>query len=87
MSEDLNESRWRLHAVTGELNYHLELFGDKLAKQMKYQDVDGMDAIYIYLIKTYHWMPAAVRGMNIEDIRFVLSQEMEGFTVPARAKG
>ena len=86
MSEDMNEARHRLHATTGELNYHLECFGDQLAKKSGYKAVDGMDAIWLYLIKTYHWTPAYVRGMNPEDIRFVLSQEMEGFTNPLKRK-
>ena len=86
MSDDRNEIRKRLHAAEGELNYHLECFGDQLAKKSGYKDVDGMAAIWLYLIKTYHWTPAYVKAMNPEDIRFVLSQEMAGFTKPPGKK-
>jgi len=86
MAKDLNEARHSLHAAAGELNYHLECFGDKLAKEQRYKGVDGMEAIYLYLVKTYHWTPACVRGMSQEDIRFVLSQEMEAYVNPASKK-
>ncbi len=78
--DDLNETRRRVHLLTGELNYHLECFGDVLAERQGYKDVNGMDAVWLYLVKTYHWTPAYVKAMNPEDIRFVLSQEMHGFT-------
>jgi hypothetical protein len=79
--DERNQARRRLHATTGELNYILERFGDKLAKDKGYKDLDGMEAIWLYFIKTYHWTPAYVKSMNSEDIRFVLSQEMQGFTI------
>jgi hypothetical protein len=78
---DLNEARERIHTTTAKLNYFLERFGDKLAKEEGYKDLDGMQAIWLYLVKTYHWTPAYVKSMNTEDIRVVLSTEMQGFTV------
>lgn len=80
-SDKLNEARRRHHATNGELNYILERFGDELAKRERYKGVDGMDAIWLYLIKTYRWTPAYVKAMNTDDIRLVLSQELEGFTI------
>jgi hypothetical protein len=80
--EDLNEARRCIHEAQGQLNYHLECFGDVLAKRQGYKDIDGMEAIWLYLIKTYSWTPAYVKSMNLEDIRFVLSQEMVGYTNP-----
>ena len=78
MSEERNASRQRLHQANGDLNYLLERFGDKLAKDKGYgNDIDGIEAVWLYLIKTYHWTPAYVKSMNPEDIRFVLSQEMK----------
>ena len=79
--QDRNEIRRRLHATSGEMNYILERFGDKLAKDKRYKDLDGMEAIWLYLIQTYHWTPAYVKSMNTDDIRLVLTQEMQGFTV------
>jgi len=81
MNSEINEARERFHDANGKLNYFLELFGDKLAKDQGYKDVDGFEAIYLYLIKTYNWTPAYVKSMNLDDVRFVLSKEMSGFTV------
>ena len=86
MPEDMNEIRRRHHSTAGDLDYHLECFGGHLANKIGYKGVDGMDAIWLYLIKTYHWTPAYVRGMNLADIRFVLSQEMANFTNPTKKK-
>jgi len=79
-AKELNDARRRTHATTGNLNYILERFGDKLAKDRGYKDLDGMEAIWLYLITNYHWTPAYVKSMNTDDIRLVLSQEMKGFT-------
>lgn len=79
----------RLHVTLGELAYSLEVFGDALAQREKYKSVGGMDAIHLYLIRKYHWLPRDVRSMSAEDMRFVLSEELEGWTLPkaARAAG
>jgi hypothetical protein len=76
----LNDVRRQLHLSTAELNYGLDRFGDKLAKDRGYKNLDGIEAIWLYLIQTYKWTPAYVKSMNPEDIRFVLSQEMEDFS-------
>ena len=80
------EVRHRMHANTANLNYNLECLGDKLATDHGYKGIDGMDAIWLYLIKTYHWTPAYVKAMNPDDIRMVLSQELDGFVLPAAAR-
>lgn len=86
MSDDgLNEARYRLHTVQGELAYHLELFGDELAAKHGYA-VNGIEAVWLYLIRTHHWTPAYVKSMSTEDMRFVLSVEMHGFRTPQAAK-
>jgi hypothetical protein len=77
-NEEKYEVRYRLHASTAELNYCLECFGNKLATDLGYKGVDGMDAIWLYLIKTYQWTPTYVKAMNPEDIHMVLSQEYCG---------
>jgi hypothetical protein len=78
----------RLHESTGSLNYHLEVFGFHVAKRERYKDpaLHGMEAIYFYLVQKYRWLPSQVRAMNLEDIRFVLSEEMNGWTVPTEAR-
>jgi hypothetical protein len=88
MAKEMNQVRQSLHAAKGQLNYYLECFGDELAKKSGYKGLKGMDAIWLYLIRTYHWTPAYVKAMNQDDIRLVLSQEMEGFAMPSeRSKG
>lgn len=83
MSDELNESRKRLHAAIGELDYHLELFGDFLAKKEKIP-LDGMDAIHFFLVQKHNWLPRDVRSMSGEDIRLVLANEMKGWTVKSK---
>lgn len=79
--KDRNEIRKSLHTVLGEQAYHLELFGDYLAKKNKYREHDGMEAIYFYLIEKYKWKPSDVRAMNSEDIRFLLAEEMSDWHI------
>lgn len=76
----------RLHAAQGQLAYSLELFGDKIAAREKYRSgLEGMEAVHFYLVHKFGWPPAQVRGMTAEDIRFVLQEEMHGFTLPKAA--
>lgn len=66
--------------------YYLELFGNYIAEREGYKHLDGMEAIYFYLINKFHWMPRDVRSMNYDDIRFVLSEEMVDWTAPIEAR-
>lgn len=77
----------RLHAAQGDAAYLLDVFGDYLAQKEGYKSLQGIDAVYLYLVRTYHWKPAEVRGMSYEDIRFALSVELEGWTAPKAARG
>jgi hypothetical protein len=81
----LNEARRELHRANADLNYFLDLFGDELAKRNKYKVHSGMDAICFYLANKYSWTPAQVRGMSYDDLRFMLDEEMRGWTVPKNA--
>ncbi|RRV41271.1 hypothetical protein EGJ86_07245 [Pseudomonas sp. o96-267] len=76
----------RLRQVEGELAYSLDVFGDKLAEREKYKAVDGIDAVHFYLVHKFGWLPSVVRSMSPEDLRFVLLEEMAGFTLPKAAK-
>lgn len=90
MNTDLRAERFatlrRLHDAAGKLNYMLEVFGHTLAEQQGYKDIDGMDAIHLYLVNKHHWLPRDVRSMTPEDLRLALHQEMQGWTVPAIAQ-
>jgi hypothetical protein len=86
MSNAKYENLKRLHKAEGQLTYFLAVFGDELARREGYHDVDGMDAVHFYLIHKFGWLPRDVRAMSPEDLRFVLSEEMKGWTVPEIAR-
>jgi hypothetical protein len=85
MDEEGYSIRHRLHSATGNLNYVLDCFGDELAKRRGYKDLDGIEAIWFYLIEIHHWLPSQVKAMHPDDIRFLLSQEMHHWTLPKTA--
>lgn len=74
------------YAAQGNLAYYLELFGNSLAEREGYKQLDGMEAIFFYLVNKFHWMPKDVRSMSFEDIRFVLSEEMVDWTAPPESR-
>jgi hypothetical protein len=80
--KEYNEIKYELHISQANLNYMLEAFGNTVAKREGYKDLDGMEAIYFYLITKYSWLPNQVRALSTDDIRLVLSQEMHGWTLP-----
>lgn len=90
MNTDFETERYanlrRLHKAHGELNYMLDVFGNTLAEQQGYKDIDGMEAVYLYLINKHHWLPRDVRSMTPDDLRLALHQEMQGWTAPAAAR-
>ena len=88
MTKERYEILKKLYEAEGGLAYALAVFGDTLAKREKYKDegLDGMDAIHFYLIQKFHWLPKDVRAMSAEDIRFVLTEEMEGWVMPKAAR-
>lgn len=76
----------RLHEHRGNLAYLLEVFGHTLAQREGYKNIDGMEAIYLYLIHKHHWLPRDVRTMSQEDLQLALHQEMQGWTAPPAAR-
>ena len=72
-----NETRLGFHRSAGHLNYFLEVFGDHIAEREGYSNIDGMEAIHFYLIHKFGWLPRDVKSMSLEDVRLVLSQEMD----------
>lgn len=83
--EQLDNAR-RLHDATAGLDFCLDVFGDHLAQRENYRSVDGLDAVRFHLMQRHHWTPAQVRAMSPEDLRFALSEEMHGWTLPAAAR-
>ena len=41
------------------------------------EKLDGIDAIHFYTIQKFSWLPRDVRSMTYDDLRFVLSQQIE----------
>jgi hypothetical protein len=68
-----------------ELDFVLMVFGDTLAERQNYKVHKGLDAIHIYLIEKYHWTLSYVRSLKLEDIRFLLTEEMQAWTLPQEA--
>ena len=80
ISKDTIDARKRLIRAEGDLAYILSRFGDTLSENNGWSE-NGIEAVWLYLIRTHHWTPAVVRAMTSEDMRFVLSVEMNGFSV------
>ena len=76
----------RLEEAKGQMNYHLHVFGDHLAQREGYKEHSGIEAVQFYLCKTYGWLPSVVKAMSFEDMRFMLEEEMKGWTVPPEAR-
>lgn len=80
MSEDERRSiRKGMQAADASLNILLEEFGDYLSAKNKYNNVDGIEAIHIYLIKTYRWLPRDVKAMSYDEMRLALHTELQGW--------
>jgi hypothetical protein len=76
----------KVHSYDGEFTYHLAVFGDFIAKREGYKEHKELDAVYFYLVQKYSWPLSQVRGMSIEDIRFLLEEEMNGWSLPEEAR-
>ena len=75
--KELNEARKRLHEAQAGLNLHLEIFGDSLSSTHGWKnDLRGFEAIHYYLMQKHHWLPAQLKAMSLEDLRFALSEEL-----------
>jgi hypothetical protein len=74
-----------IHLIEGRMAFHIDCFGDYIAKREKYKKHKGMDAVHFYLIQKYHWLPSQVKSLSFEDLRFLLEEEMSGWHPPASA--
>ncbi len=76
----------RKYICEGIHAFCLDVFGDYLAEREGYKELEGIEAIHFYLVTKHHWLPAQVRSMSYVDMRFVLSEEMSGWTLPKDAR-
>lgn len=83
---DLQNATYRIIQAEAQMHYYLTCFGDHLAEREGYRVHKGMDAVHFFLIQKYGWPPAAVRKMHPEDLRFLMEEEMHGWTVPKEAQ-
>ncbi|MCK4814916.1 hypothetical protein KA005_04025 [bacterium] len=79
------EASKRLADAIGISDYHLDVFGDTIAKREGYKSVYGIEAIHFYLVHKFHWLPSQVKSMTKDDIRLVLSEEMHTWRMPKDA--
>ncbi|WP_395066517.1 hypothetical protein [Paraburkholderia silvatlantica] len=86
MSKERYDIWKKLHDAEGKLAYMLAVFGDTLAEREGYKELDGMDAVHFYVVHKMKWAPAQVRAMSAADLRFVLTEEMSGWTAPVEAR-
>jgi hypothetical protein len=75
----------KLRALDGELAFSIDCFGDRIAQREKYKSHRGLDAVHFYLLGKHHWLPSQVRSLSWEDLRFLLEEEMAGWTLPKEA--
>lgn len=87
LEEPLAYANARLHHANGELAFHLELFGEELARREGYKVHSGIDAVHFYLTTKHGWLPRDVKAMSFEDLRFTLAEEMSGWTLPIHTRG
>ena len=85
MSTELYEAKLACRRIEGQQHYHLEVFGDHLAKREGYKEHDGLDAIHYYLMCKHGWLPSQARSLSWEDLQFSLAEEMSGWTLPEEA--
>jgi hypothetical protein len=83
----VQEATRNLRRVEGERAFHVDLFGDYIAEREGYKAHGGLDAVRYYLIQKHHWLPRDVRSLNLDDLLFVLEEEMSGWHVPPEFRG
>lgn len=82
VSKAMAEAIIARHRAEGMLCAHLEFFGYDLAKREKYSEHVGLDAIHFYVATKFSRPLAEVRAMKLEDLRFLLEEDMKGWTTP-----
>ncbi len=85
MAKDLNGAYQgraeKQFLAEGEQKHVFSMLGDTIAKDLGYEDLRGMDAIYRYLIDKHHWLPHQVRSLSVED----LSLLFDGYKSPSES--
>lgn len=82
MKKELYEAIKSKHKQTAILDYAVEVFGDHLADREEYKEHQGIDAVHYYICLKFGYLPRDVRNMSFDDLRFLLGEEMYGWTLP-----
>ncbi|MCG7630662.1 hypothetical protein MHM88_22915 [Epibacterium sp. MM17-32] len=85
-TEDLYSAVHEGEKARASLAYYLYVFGDHLASRESYKSLSGIDAVHYYLVQKHNWLPSVVKAMTSDDLRFCLSEEMHGWSVPKEAR-
>lgn len=85
-NRDMYNAMHDKYQAEGNLAYMLDVYGDTIAAREGYKSVNGIDAVHYYIIHKFHWLPSQVKSMSSEDLRFVLSEEMHGWSLPLIAE-
>ena len=80
------EQHYGLLQETAEAEYRLFVFGDVLAEREGYQGVTGIEAVHLYLIRKYGWLPKDVKAMNFSDLSLALTVEQANWLLPEVAR-
>lgn len=76
----------KLQHAEADLNVLLVAFGDELAAKEGYKTHKGIDAIHWYLVNHFKWLPSQVKSLNFEDLRFLMTEQMAGWTLPKQLR-
>jgi hypothetical protein len=82
MEKDEFATIQKLHQANANLTALLEAFGADLARTEGYKQLSGMDAVHLYLVRKYGWLPRDVLTMRPSELRLALHVEMQDWTLP-----
>lgn len=69
-----------------EQEARLVAYGDYLARRENYFSVNGIEAIYFYVVFNLGWSPLRARQSSMKELYVVLAEEMR-FWEPPRGVG
>lgn len=87
MTTTLNEARKSLHTSKAHTKFHLFLWGEEEAGRRGWRGLDGWEAVQLYLQKEHGLMPAQIQAMDADYVRFLLTEELTGWTIPQKYCG
>ena len=85
-SKEHYKTMYKYHEANGGLAYSLDVFGDEIAEREGYKELSGIEAVQFYIVHKFHWLPSQVKAMSSDDLRFVLAEELSGWTLPKEAQ-